>query len=219
MDKYKRYYGVMAFAVVAVFLIFASYKLIVPQINALQSVNSDFTNKTQEKEKKNQELMIVKNKIKKIKDSNSDSQKKIYSPVDSDLGDNDTLFFTLYNDVIEMVHANSVKIKAINYKYSPSEDAFVKSGKPDYFVCDVDMELVSNYTNLGKLIQDLYQYPYYIKLNELTVEPYAKDKRILLSNLSIRLYAHTSPEEPVVAETGEDSGTDAAVGNEDINIE
>ena len=28
------------------------------------------------------------------------------------------------------------------------------------------MDLVSNYVNLGKLIQDIYQYPYYLKINE-----------------------------------------------------
>jgi Tfp pilus assembly protein PilO len=57
------------------------------------------------------------------------------------------------------------------------------------------MELISNYVNLGKFIQDVYQYPYYIKINSLTVEPYAKDKRILISTLSLRLYAHTAPDE------------------------
>ena len=57
------------------------------------------------------------------------------------------------------------------------------------------MEIVSNYINLGKLIQDIYQYPYYIRINSLSVKPYEKDKKILLSNLSLRLYAHTAPEE------------------------
>ena len=144
----------------------------------------------------NNKLQIVQKKIKQIKDSISSSQKKIYSPLESDLG-NETLFFTLYNDLIEMIHANSVKIKSIDYKYNPESDSFVKFGKDIYFVCDVEMELVSNYVNLGKLIQDIYQYPYYIKINNLEVNPYKKDKKILLSKLSLRLYAHTEPTEPI----------------------
>ena len=108
-------------------------------------------------EKKKKELQIVKNKIKKIQSSISSSQKKIFSPLESDLG-NDSLFFTLYNDLIEMVHSNSVKIKSINYAYNPQGDEFVKFGKDVYFVCDIEMDLVSNYVNLGKLIQDVYQY-------------------------------------------------------------
>ncbi len=90
-----------------------------------------------------------------------------------------------------MIHANSVKIKSIDYSYNPASDKFVEFGKDVYFVCDVDMELVSNYVNLGKLIQDIYQYPYYIKINEMDIKPYEKDKTILITNIGLRLYAHT----------------------------
>ncbi len=194
MDKNKKYYGVIGFCVIVAILIFGAYKIIAPMISTMQSQESSISQKEGDLAKKKSELEIVKKKIKQIKDSIGTSQKKIYSPVESDLG-NDTLFFTLYSDVIEMVHSNSVKIKAIDYIYNPEADSFVKFGKDVYFVCDVNMELVSNYVNLGKLIQDIYQYPYYIKINELDVKPYDKDKKILLTTLSLRLYAHTAPEE------------------------
>lgn len=192
MEKYKRYYGVMIFGAIILVSTLIAYKMIAPNFIKINDLNSQL--KKQEKlfEKKKKELQIVKNKIKKIQTSISSSQKKIFSPLESDLG-NDSLFFTLYNDLIEMVHSNSVKIKSIKYEYNPVSDAFVEFGKQVYFVCDVDMELVSNYVNLGKLIQDIYQYPYYIKINDLVVKPYSKDKKILLSALSIRMYAHTEP--------------------------
>ena len=194
MEKYRRYYGVMAFVGAALLLIFVSYKMVVPKITELTTLTTTINSKQKEVSDLEQKLNIVKTKIKKIKDSITGSQKKIYYPVESDLG-NDTLFFTLYNDVIEMVHANSVKIKSIDYASNPESDEFVRFGKDIYFVCDVNMEIVSNYINLGKLIQDIYQYPYYIRINSLSVKPYEKDKKILLSSLSLRLYAHTAPEE------------------------
>ena len=192
MDKYKRYYGVISFCVAIVVIIVVGVLLIQPKIMESKSLESTIAEKQATVEDLQHKLSIVHAKIKKIKNSISDSQKKIYSPIEADLG-NETLFFTLYNDVIEMLHANSIKIKSIDYTYNPSTDAFVKFGKDVYFVCDVKMELVSNYVNLGKLIQDLYQYPYYIKINNLEVKPYEKDKKILLSTLSVRLYAHTAP--------------------------
>ena len=70
---------------------------------------------------------------------------------------------------------------------------FVEQGG-NYFVCDVNLKLVSNYVNLGKLVQDIYQYPYYMKINNIDVYPYPKDKKILLTSMSVRLYAHTAPE-------------------------
>lgn len=194
MDKYKRYYGVISFCIAIAVIIVVGVLLIQPKIAETKSLESTIAEKQAKAEDLQHKLNIVQAKIKKIKNSITSSQKKIYSPIEADLG-NETLFFTLYNDVIEMLHANSIKIKSIDYTYNPSTDAFVKFGKDVYFVCDVKMELVSNYVNLGKLIQDLYQYPYYIKINDLEVKPYDKDKKILLSTLSVRLYAHTAPED------------------------
>ena len=193
MDKYKRYYGLLTFLLVAVAFIFGAYCIIQPKVVEFQSANEQIVKKQATLEAKQKERTIVQGKLKKINESSLGVQKKVYAPVESDLG-NDTLFFTLYNDVIEMLHVNSVKIKSIDYEYNPKDDAFVKSGK-DYFVCDVNVSLVSNYTNLGKLIQELYQYPYYIKINKLDVKPYPKDKTVLVSDLSFRLYAYTEPQE------------------------
>ena len=191
MEKYRKYYGVMAFCAAVLVLFFAVFKIVGPKVEEVNTLKSDIESKQQELDGLQNKLNIVKAKIMKIKISISTSQKKIYSPIESDLG-NETLFFTLYNDVIEMIHANSVKIKSIDYTYNPETDSFVKFGKDVYFVCD--MELVSNYVNLGKFIQDIYQYPYYIKINEMEVKPYEKDKKILITTLSLRLYAHTEPE-------------------------
>ncbi|MCM1002774.1 MAG: type 4a pilus biogenesis protein PilO [Candidatus Gastranaerophilales bacterium] len=202
MEKYKKYYGVMIFGAVALACVLGAYYLITPQITERTSSEASLQQKKQELEGKQAERTRVINKLKQLKDSIAGSQKKIYSPVESDLG-NDTLFFTLYNDLIEMIHSNSVKIKSIDYSYNPASDKFVEFGKDVYFVCDVDMELVSNYVNLGKLVQDIYQYPYYIKINEMDIKPYEKDKTVLVTNMSLRLYAHTAPQEEEAAPAAE----------------
>jgi len=202
MEKYKRYYGIIVFVVIVAASIYMAYNLIIPTMNASKALDAEIAKKTTDAQKLEGEVNVIKEKLKQIKDSMAGSMKKVYSPVESDLG-NDTLFFTLYNDVIEMVHANSVKIRSIDYIHNPESDAFVAHGEDKYFVCDVNMELVSNYTNLGKLIQDIYQYPYYIKINKITVNPYERDKKILITNMSLRLYAHTSPEEDAAPAIGD----------------
>ena len=194
MNKLTKYYGVIIFAVIILAVLAIGYFLLAPKITAKSENETLIETKTEELQKKQEALRIIEIKIKKIQTSITESSKKIYSPIESDLG-NDTLFFTLYNDLIEMLHANSVKIKSIDYAYNPQEDEFVKFGKDVYFVCDVKMELVSNYVNLGKFIEDIYQYPYYIKINDVEIKPYPKDKKILLADISLRLYAHTTPTE------------------------
>lgn len=196
MDKYSRYYGIATFVLIIFIAGMFGYNTLKQSLNQLISINSQAVNKEQEYNKKLEQKRIVERKLAQMKVAMTSIQKKVYAPVDSDLG-NDTLFFTLYNDLIEMLHANSIKIKSIEYLYNPESDAFVKFSKDQYFVSEVNMELVSNYTNLGKFIQDVIQYPYYIRIVSINIKPYPKDKKILVSDISMRLYAHTNPETPM----------------------
>ncbi len=199
MERYRKYYGIAIFVAASIVLLFFVYSIIAPRVIELNKLNKTISTKQSELSRLQSDLDVVQSKIKKIKNSIISSQKKIYSPIESDLG-NETIFFTLYNDLIEMVHANSVKIKSIDYSYNPETDSFVKFGKDIYFVCDINLNLVSNYVNLGKLIQDIYQYPYYIRINNIEIKPYQKDKKVLLTNLSLRMYAHTAPTEETAVE-------------------
>lgn len=193
MDKYSRYYGIGAFIAIVGLAVVIGYNFLVGSINSLISVNNQVVKKEKEYNTKLDQKKIVERKLAQMKSAMTSIQKKVYAPVDADLG-NDTLFFTLYNDLIEMVHSNSIKIKSMEYLYNPESDTFVKFSKDQYFVSEVNMELVSNYTNLGKFIQDVIQYPYYIRIMSIDIEPYPKDKKILIANVSMRLYAHTAPD-------------------------
>ncbi len=193
MNKYSRYYGLILFVVIMIVAGFFAYKTLSTTWNDVQRIDSELVQKEQEYNQKLEQKKIIDKKLAQIKTSSESVQKKIYAPVDSDLG-NDSLFFTLYNDVIEMVHANAIKIKSMEYTYNPEGDPFVKFSRDLYFVSEIELELVSNYTNLGKFIQEVVQYPYYIMIENIDVKPYAKDKKILLSDVKLKLYARTSPE-------------------------
>ncbi len=193
MDKYKKYLGIIIFIVAIIAMIaFSGSVLIGPRYQSWNDKKIELENVTNELNNKLTAQNNVLAKLRKLKESIISSQKRIYSPIEDKLG-NDTLFFTLYSDVIEMVRANTIRIKSIDYEYNPKGDLFVAQGEA-YFVCDVNMEVVSNYVNLGKLIQDLYQYPYYIRINSIDVTPYPRDKKILIAKISLRLYSHTSPD-------------------------
>ncbi|MCQ2743402.1 MAG: type 4a pilus biogenesis protein PilO [bacterium] len=196
MDKYRRYYGILIFVGIVLISGLIAYNIATPAIQKVTNIKSQLEQKGKEFNTKVEQKVNVEKRLAQMKYSIVNSQKKIYLPVDSDLG-NDSLFFTLYNDLIEMVRSNSIKIKSMEYTYNPENDAFVKFGQDVYFVCEINMELVSSYTNLGKLIQDIVQYPYYIKINRIQVQPYEKDKKVLISDVSLRLYAHTAPVEPM----------------------
>ena len=191
MNSIRKYLGIIILLIpiiVGVVLWFGVTNTIIGKYNDSKNQLEKLKTEVEKLEKNEQE---IRRKVEALKNVDLTITKKLYFPNESDLG-NDTLFFTLYNDFIEMIHSNSIKIKSIKYQYNPENDPFVQSGG-NYFVFDVNVELVSNYTNLGKLIEEIYQYPYYMKINRLDVKPYNKDKKILISNLSITLYSHTEP--------------------------
>jgi len=191
MDKSKKYIGIIIFfIVIIVATLIAIMFCIQPLTKKYMTLKDEELQISETLEKKKEAQKNIEIKLSKLKESILTSKKKIYSPIENNL-DDDTLFFTLYSDVIEMIHSNSIKIDTIEYKYNPDGDNFVaQNGR--YFVCDINLKLVSNYVNLGKLIQDIYQYPYYIRINNVDIYPYPKDKKILLTTMSVRLYARTS---------------------------
>ena len=194
MDKYSRYYGIGVFCLIVIVALFITVQLVSPGVNGITGAVEGLKKTKETLGQKQQAKRNVEAKKKQLQNSVTTAQKKIYAPSEFDLG-SDTLFFTLYSDLIEMIKANSIKVKSMEYSYNPSSDIFVTYGKDVYFVCEIDMELITNYVGLGKFIQDIYQYPYYIKILKLGVKPYPKDKKVLITNIALRLYARTAPEE------------------------
>lgn len=197
MDKYQKYIPSIIAAVLVAGAAMGSYSVLNPLIikkNEIVVQYEEIQGKLQTAEKK---LAVVNEKLKQLKNTNIENTKKVYYPTESDV-DKEGLFFTLYTDVIDIAKQNNIKIRSIDYKYYPKDDPFVsKGGKENYFVCDLDMNLISNYKDLRNFVEALFQYSYYIKFNKINIVPYQTDKRILLSNLSIRLYSHTDIEKPL----------------------
>ena len=168
MDKYSRYYGIGVFAIAIALSAVLGTQLIMPGVTNITKAINDVKAKKETLVQKQQAKQNVEKKKKQLQNSVINAQKKIYAPADFDLG-NDSLFFTLYTDLIEMIKSNSIKVKSMEYSYNPKDDQFVTNGKDVYFVSEIDLELITNYVNFGKFIQDIYQYPYYIKILKLNV--------------------------------------------------
>ena len=79
MEKYKRYYGVIGFCIAVALLIFVVSRVIAPKISELNSLKSDIEQKQGQVSELENKLSIVKQKIKRIKNSIISSQKKVYS--------------------------------------------------------------------------------------------------------------------------------------------
>lgn len=201
MENYQKYLPAMIVALIIGGTLFGSYNTIVPLYDKKTQIVDEYDSVQAKLKKAEESLAVVNQKLKLLKNVSAETSKKIYYPTEADI-DNESLFFTLYTDVIDIAKQNNIKIRSIDYKYYPENDKFVtEGGKENYFVCDLDMKLVSNYRELRNFMETLFQYAYYLKFNSINIEPYSTDKRILLTDFSIRLYSHTDIEKPLDLET------------------
>ena len=114
--------------------------------------------------------------------------KKIYKP-DSASVDAESSSAVILDDIIDMTKYNGIKMYAIEYVYNPLDDEFIIGDATKYNVCQLNMSIIADYLDLQSFLKELYKYPYLVSISKLEMSPYPKNKKILMSNLQIKLYS------------------------------
>ena len=159
------------------------------------------------------QLSVAKEKVERKKKMRllDDMTKKVYSPAEGVSLDADSAFSVLLDDIIELSRKNHIKTHSIQSTLNPSEDVFVKGDKEHFSAYQLDMKIVSDYSDFEGFIRDLYAYNYLININNIEIYPYQKNKRILLINLTLTLYSTIAAPD---ANGGENNGENNGEGGE-----
>lgn len=159
------------------------------------------------------QLSVAKEKVERKKKMRllDDMTKKVYSPAEGVSLDADSAFSVLLDDIIEISRKNHIKTHSIQSTLNPSEDVFVKGDKEHFRAYQLDMKIVSDYSDFEGFIRDLYAYNYLININNIEIYPYQKNKRILLINLTLTLYSTIAAPD---ANGGENNGENNGEGGE-----
>ena len=152
------------------------------------------------------QLSVAKEKVERKKKMRllDDMTKKVYSPAEGVSLDADSAFSVLLDDIIEISRKNHIKTHSIQSTLNPSEDVFVKGDKEHFSAYQLDMKIVSDYS-------DFDAYNYLININNIEIYPYQKNKRILLINLTLTLYSTIAAPD---ANGGENNGENNGEGGE-----
>ena len=184
MQRYKDSFLYIAFIII--FLIWTLVTL-KPQIGDVIRTEKDIKAKTVESADLDRKLEALKaNEVQET--TNSGPMKNIYKP-DAPGLDAESSFTVIFDDIIDMAKYNGVKVYSIEYVYNPPEDAFVKGAPTQYNVCELNMAIVADYPDLESFLRELYKYPYLMAIDKVELAPYTKNKRLLLTNLQLKLYA------------------------------
>lgn len=125
----------------------------------------------------------------KAKEKESESSNKpFYKPIESGL-DTEAVIAGEFAEVLQLVRANKIKVRSIKYDYDPADDNFVQGAKDKYNVARLNMEMISNYSDYDNFLKEMYKHDHFMDLQSVEIVPYKKNKKILLINFKVKLYA------------------------------
>lgn len=116
------------------------------------------------------------------------SEKPFYKPVMSGL-DTEAVIAGEFAEILQLIRANQIKVRSIKYDYNPNDDAFVAGASDKYNVARLSMEMVGNYSNYDNFLKEMYKHEHFLDLQSVEIVPYKKNKRVLLINFKLKLYA------------------------------
>lgn len=161
-----------------------------PQIVQILDIEKNIKDKTVQSADLDRKLETIKQSMSE-RMSLAGLAKKVYKPEIEGL-DVESSFTVIFDDIIDMAKYNGIKIYSIEYVYNPQDDEFVKGAADKYNVCQLNMQLITDYEDMQSFLVELYKYPYLINIDKLELTPYPKDKKILLTYLQLKLYSSKS---------------------------
>lgn len=171
-----------------VFCLIVGIYLLYPKVTAVYTNYNEVKTKTQAVEQAKQQIADLKAQKENYEKEEKVSTKPVYK---NDIATVDPMssFGVMFEDVIQSAKYNGLKLRSISYNTAPGEDVVQKNISSDYNVCAISMQLIGNYMQFRSYFQDIYNYPYLINLDKISIKPYENNKRILIADITVTLYS------------------------------
>lgn len=190
-EKLKFYY----IPIFIIILTIGSIVFCVPKLwenfQAYKTAKSSIKTNTEQLEKKQEQLEEYKKQEAELaakEQQEKNSGKPFYKPIESGL-DKESVITGEFSEILSLIRANKIKVRSISYDYDPSDDNFVKGAGDKYNVARLNMEMISNYSSYDSFLKEMYKHEHFLDIQSVEIVPYRKNKKILLINCKIKLYA------------------------------
>ena len=146
----------------------------------------------QTKKDKVQQLMRERQSVKEqpVEKKVAKSGKVIYEVLGQQFSP-EASFGIMFENIISNITRSGVKIRSIEYNYSPQEDPVLAANAPGYNACELSFVTVGNYAQIQTFFKNLTKENYLTNIYEVYIEPYDKNKTILIAKFKVRLYTKT----------------------------
>ena len=159
--------------------------------------------KFEEISNKQNDLATKRDKLKQLQDEKAASEqpkveekkeaksgKKIYD-VSGQQFSAEASFGIIFDNLIANVTNSGIRIRSIDYNYQPADDKILGTNLGGYNACEISFVTVGSYSQFQNFFKSIAKETYLSSIYEIYIEPYDKDKTILITRFKIRLYTRT----------------------------
>jgi len=192
LEKYSIYFKKFKIAcailgaTILIFVILISK--IVPQIQNIVRVQGETRTQTGILTDNERRLADLQASVNRREESSFYGLKVFYKPIESGL-DAETVLSDEFGEILTLIRNNQIKTRSIKYDYDLADDSFIKNSGDKFTSCKLALEMVANYSNFENFLRDLYKHEHFLNISQIEIVPYQKDKKILLVNAQISIYA------------------------------
>ena len=158
---------------------------------AIESHNEVVQKKAELETKQDKLEQIRRQKTSNVgKKKESESGKVIYEVLGEQFSP-EASFGIMFENVLSNITNSGIRIRSIDYNYQPSDDKILFANVPRYNACELSFTAVGNYSQFQNFFKNIAKENYLSNIYEIYIEPYDKDKTILIVKFKIRLYTKT----------------------------
>lgn len=160
--------------------------------NAISKVDEVATkqNELETKKEKVEMLKQAKASASVEKKKESKSGKVIYE-ISGQQFSPEASFGIMFENLLANITNSGIRIRSIDYNYQPDNDKIIDTSLPNYNACELFFVTVGNYSQFQTFFKNIAKENYLSNIYEIYIEPYDKDKTILITKFKIRLYTKT----------------------------
>lgn len=133
---------------------------------------------------------IKKQKLSSTRKKETSSGKVIYEVMGQQFSP-EASFGIMFENILSNITNSGIKIRSIDYNYQPQDDKILFTKAAGYNACELSFITVGSYTQLQNFFKNIAKEKYLSSLYEVYIEPYERDKSILVAKFKIRLYTKT----------------------------
>ncbi|MDD3238138.1 MAG: hypothetical protein PHV37_08600 [Candidatus Gastranaerophilales bacterium] len=168
--------------------------LVIFGIKQVSGIIGDFRNDLSAKNEKVTSITDLTTQVKSIEEANTKMSKqqealRPFFKQSSAPDDSIASFGGMFEDIVDFIKVDGLLLRSIEYVINPEQDLIYKNFSNTHNVCEIRISLIGTYSQIQNFFKDVYMYPYFVNVSNITIIPYEANKKYLVARVSINLYS------------------------------